>query len=57
MLVPLDFTHLKQYTAKVVKTHAKQAGRSSAMAGKKLYFIGAARFYSGRYFVMPVVPS
>ena len=57
MLAPLDFTHLKQYTAKVVKTHAKQAGRSSAMAGKKLYFIGAARFYSGRYFVMPVVPS
>ena len=54
---PLDFMHLKQYTAKVIQ-NVRRIERSTAMSLSGSYYdIATARFYAGRYFAVPVFPS
>ena len=54
---PLDFTHLKQYTAKVIKNVRRTERSAAMMRSVSYYFIATARFYAGRYFAAPVFPS
>ena len=54
---PLDFMHLKQYTAKVIQNVRRTERSTAMMLSGSYYYIATARFYAGRYFAVPVFPS
>ena len=54
---PLDFMHLKQYTAKVIQNVRRTERSMAMMLSGSYYYIATARFYAGRYFAVPVFPS
>ena len=54
---PLDFRHLKQYTAKVIQNVRRTERSTAMMLSGSYYYFATARFYAGRYFAVPVFPS